>query len=361
MKAYVVENSCLSYNIELLKRKAGDAQIWAVVKGNGYGLGIVPLAQRLAEHGIDHFCVTEVREAELLRENGFDTAQILMLRSVENAEEINRLIDLRAILTVGSPQMAALVNEIAAQRADVAEVHVKIDTGMGRFGFLPEDVEGILRLYREEKHIAISGIYTHFDCAFNNEARTRAEFAAFQETVQKIRAAGYETGTVHCCNSSAFLRFPQMNCDAVRLGSAILGRMPFQTGLRPVGYVEAQIDTVRVLPKGHTTGYGAIWKAKKDTRVAIVPVGWYNGFGVSAQSGVTRARDCIHLILSGLRGLLRRRRLTVQIGGKHCPVVGQIGMLHAAVDVSRVDCKAGDPAVLSVSPLHVKGMKIQYR
>ena len=137
--------------------------------------------------------------------------------------------------------------------------------------------------------------------------------------------------------------------------------MPFQTGLRPVGYVEAQIDTVRVLPKGHTTGYGAIWKAKKDTRVAIVPVGWYNGFGVSAQSGVTRARDCIHLILSGLRGLLRRRRLTVQIGGKHCPVVGQIGMLHAAVDVSRVDCKAGDPAVLSVSPLHVKGMKIQYR
>ena len=217
MKAYVVENSCLSYNIELLKRKAGDAQIWAVVKGNGYGLGIVPLAQRLAEHGIDHFCVTEVREAELLRENGFDTAQILMLRSVENAEEINRLIDLRAILTVGSPEMAALVNEIAAQRADVAEVHVKIDTGMGRFGFLPEDVEGILRLYREEKHIAISGIYTHFDCAFNNEARTRAEFAAFQETVQKIRAAGYRHGAL-----LQFLGFPALSGDALRRGAARL-------------------------------------------------------------------------------------------------------------------------------------------
>ena len=361
MKAYVVENSALSHNIELLKRKAGDTPIWAVVKGNGYGLGIVPLAQRLAEHGIDRFCVTEVRAAELLRENGFEQSQILMLRSAENAEEINRLMDLRAILTVGSPEMAALVNEIAAQRADVAEVHVKIDTGMGRFGFLPEDVEGILRLYREEKHIAISGIYTHFDCAFNNEKRTKAEFSAFMEAVAKIRAAGYETGIVHCCNSAAFLRFPEMRCDGVRLGSAILGRMPFATALHPVGYVETQVDTVRVLPKGHTTGYGAVWKAKRDTRVAIVPVGWYNGFGVSAQSGITRMRDCIHLILSGLRGMLRRTRHWVEIDGKRCPVIGQIGMLHAAVDIGNLECRAGDRAVLQVNPLHVKGMKIQYR
>ena len=92
MKTYVVETANLSHNIELLKRKTGKTQIWAVVKGNGYGLGLVPLAQRLSEHGINHFCVTEVREAELLRENGFDSAQILMLRSAENAEEINRLI-----------------------------------------------------------------------------------------------------------------------------------------------------------------------------------------------------------------------------------------------------------------------------
>ena len=361
MKAYVVENESLSYNIEFLKRKAGDVPIWAVVKGNGYGLGLLPLAQRLAEHGIDRFCITEVREAEQLRENGFDTAQILMLRSAENAEEINRLMDLRVILTVGSTEMADLVDGIAASRADVAEVHVKIDTGMGRFGFLPEQTEEILRLYQEKKHIAISGIYTHFDCAFNNAKRTRSEFALFQQTVEQIRAAGYETGTVHCCNSAAFLRFPEMHCGGVRLGSALLGRMPFHTALRPVGYAETQIDAVRTLPKGHTTGYGAVWKAKRDTRVAIVPVGWYNGFGVGASSGVTRFRDCIHLILKGLRGILLRSRPKVEIAGHRCPVVGQIGMLHVAVDVRRVACKAGDRAVLSINPLHVKGMKIQYR
>lgn len=361
MKTYVVETAALAHNINFLKRKAGNAQIWAVVKGNGYGLGLVPLARHLNDLGINNFCVAEVREAELLRENGFDTAQILMLRSAENAEEINRLIDLHVILTVGSLEMAALVNEIAAQRADVAEVHIKIDTGMGRFGFLPEDVESILSIYREEKHIAVSGIFTHFDCAFNNEKRTRAEFDAFTKTVHAIREAGFETGIVHCCNSYAFLRFPEMHCDAVRLGSAILGRIVFQTPLRPVGYAEAEIDTVRVLPKGHSTGYGAIWTAKKDTKIAIVPIGWYNGFGTHVQSGVTRLHDCASLILSGLRAMLRRRYLTVEINGVSCKVVGQLGMLHAAVDVTGVECKAGDRAVVAISPLFAKGMRIQYR
>ena len=361
MKTYVVETANLSHNIELLKRKTGKAQIWAVVKGNGYGLGLVPLAQRLSEHGINHFCVTEVREAELLRENGFDSAQILMLRSAENAEEINRLIDLQVILTVGSAEMAALVNEIAAQRADVAEVHVKIDTGMGRFGFLPDDVEGILRLYREEKHIAISGIYTHFDCAFNNEKRTRTEFDAFMKTVQAIRAAGFETGMVHCCNSSAFLRFPEMHCDAVRLGSAILGRMAFPTALRPVGYAEAEIDAVRVLPKGHTTGYDAVWTAKKDTKIAIIPIGWYNGFRERCDGGITRFHDCLSLILRGLRGIFFRALPLVEVNGHKCRVVGQIGMLHIAVDVRGIECKPGDRVIVPINPLHVKGMKIQYR
>ena len=81
MKAYVVEKEALSHNIELLQKMANGVPIWAVLKGNGYGIGVLPLARHLAEAGIDHFCVTEVREAELLRENGFEDAAILMLRS----------------------------------------------------------------------------------------------------------------------------------------------------------------------------------------------------------------------------------------------------------------------------------------
>ena len=361
MTTYVVSREILENNIIQLKKQAGSVPIWAVIKGDGYGLGVLPLAEVLSEEGITHFCVTDVKEAEILRDNNFTEEKILMLRSVSDRREINRLLDLRVILTVGSEETAHLVDQIAAERADVAEVHLKIDTGMGRYGFLPEQTEQIIALYGEMKHLAISGIFTHFNCAFNNEKLTRQEFAAFMGVVDAIRAAGQETGTVHCCNSAAFLKYPEMHCDGVRLGSALLGRIAFRTKLHPVGYVETQIDELRTLPKGHTTGYSALWKAKKETRVAIVPIGWYHGFRVSCLPELGRKRDCLRASLSALRQILHRQKATVEIGGKQCPVVGAVGMLHCAVDVSRVDCCCGDKVTVQLNPLHVKGMPTVFR
>lgn len=361
MTTYVVSRAILENNIRQLKTLAGDVPIWAVVKGGGYGLGVLPLAEVLSEEGITRFCVTDISEAEILRDNNFTEEKILMLRSASDRKEINRLLDLKVILTVGSEETARLIDQIAAERADVAEVHLKIDTGMGRYGFLPEETERVVALYGEMKHLAISGIYTHFNCAFNNAALTRQEFAAFMGVVEAIRAAGLETGIVHCCNSAAFLKFPEMHCDGVRLGSALLGRMPFRTKLHPVGYAQTEIDALRTLPKGHTTGYSALWTAKKDTRIAIVPVGWYHGFRVSCQPELGRKRDCLHAALSALKQLLRRKKATVEIGGKLCPVVGAVGMLHCAADVTGVDCKCGDPVIMQISPLHVKGMPVVFR
>lgn len=361
MTTYVVSRETLANNIRQLKKLAGDVPIWAVVKGDGYGLGVLPLAETLSEEGITHFCVTDVMEAVILRENNFTDEKILMLRSVSDRAEINRLLDRKVILTVGSEETARLVDQIAAERADVAEVHLKIDTGMGRYGFLPEETDRVIALYSEMKHLAISGIYTHFNCAFNNEALTRQEFAAFMGVVEAIRAAGQETGDVHCCNSAAFLKYPEMHLDGVRLGSALLGRMPFRTKLHPVGYAQTQVDEIRTLPKGHTTGYSALWKAKKETPIAIVPVGWYHGFRVSCQPELARKRDCLRAALSALKQLLRRRNATVEIGGKQCPVVGAVGMLHCAVDISGVECRRGDPVKMQISPLHVKGMPVVFR
>ncbi|MBQ6431361.1 MAG: alanine racemase [Oscillospiraceae bacterium] len=361
MTTYAVSREMLAGNIRQLKAQAGAVPIWAVVKGDGYGLGVLPLAEVLSEEGITHFCVTDVKEAEILRDNSFTEDKILMLRSVNDRGEINRLLDLKVILTVGSEETARLVDQIAAERADVAEVHLKIDTGMGRYGFLPEQIDRVIALYGEMKHLAISGIFTHFNCAFNNEKLTRQEFAAFMNVVEAIRAAGQETGVVHCCNSAAFLKYPEMHCNGVRLGSALLGRMPFRTKLHPVGCAVTQLDEVRTLPAGHTTGYSALWKAKKDTRIAIIPVGWYHGFRVSCQPELARNRDCLRAALSALKQLLRKKKATVMIAGKQCPVIGAVGMLHCAVDVSGVDCKCGDPATVQISPLHVKGMPVVFR
>lgn len=361
MNTYVVRTELLAHNIEYLKKQANGVPIWAVIKGDGYGLGTLALAEFLAEHGIDRFCVTDAREAELLRENGFADAQILMLRSVTDPAEIGHLLDLRVILTVGSLETARRVEAAAAGRSDIAEVHLKIDTGMGRYGFLPEETEKLISVYREMKHLAVSGIYTHFNCAFADDALTGREYATFRQVIDRLHTEGLETGTVHCCNSSAFLKFPEMHCDGVRLGSALLGRMAFYTKLRPVGHAESQVEELRILPKGHTTGYAAVWKAKKDTKVAIVPVGWYHGLCVTTQPDMTRAVDRLRGLLSAFKRLLRPQRRTVEINGKRCNIIGAIGMLHCAVDVTGINCKLGDRVILQINPLQVKGMKVQFK
>lgn len=361
MNRYVVSCDKLSHNIEELKKLAGDVPIWAVIKGDGYGLGALPLAEVLREHEINHFCVTDVREAELLRENGFDDAQILMLRSVTDREELGRLMDLNVILTVGSSYAAQMVEQAAFDRVDIAQVHLKIDTGMGRYGFSPEDVECITAVYRTMQHIAVCGIYTHFNCAFCDDALTKQEFSAFCGVLEKLHEQGIETGVAHCCNSSAFLKFPEMHLNGVRLGSAILGRMAFQTRLRPVGYVQSQIEELHTVKKGQTTGYGAIWKAKRDTTLAIVPIGWYHGLNVSCREDKSRKRDCLRGILSNLKSILRPSYLTMEVNGKPCRVVGAIGMLHCALDVTDVRCACADTVTAQINPLHIKGMKIQYR
>ena len=361
MKRYLVERELIQNNIQVLQKKAGSAVIWAVLKGNGYGLGLLPMAETCRAAGLDHFAVTEIAEARTLREGGFETEPILMLQPTADADEITALLPLHVIFTISSTEDASVLAGLAAQAGVTAEAHIKIDTGMGRYGFLPEDMDHILGVYREQKNIAVSGVYTHFNCAFGSKKLTHQEFETFRKTVSAIREAGFETGTVHCCNSSAFLRFPEMHCDGVRLGSAILGRVPFHTKLRPVGYAEAHVEELRILPKGHPTGYGAMWTAREDTPVAIVPIGWYNGFRERCDGGITRFRDCLSLILRGLRGIFFRALPLVEVNGHKCRVVGQIGMLHIAVDVRGIECKPGDRVIVPINPLHVKGMKIQYR
>lgn len=361
MSVYVVSRDRLAHNISELKRQAGGVPIWAVVKGDGYGLGLLPLAEVLRENGIDRFCVTELTEAETLRNNGFAEEKILMLRSLTDRETVARLLDLKVILTVGSEAAAQTAENAAAERADVAEVHLKIDTGMGRYGFAVDQIDAIASVYRERKHLAVSGIFTHFDCAFCDDERTRAEFRTFCGVLERLHALGIETGTAHCCNSSAFLKFPEMHLDGVRLGSAILGRMAFPTRLRPVGYAQSQIDDLHPVKKGGTTGYGAVWKAKRDSTLAIVPVGWYHGLLACSKENRSRARDCLRGIFSNLLALVRKERTTVEIHGKTCPIVGLIGMLHCAVDVTDLDCACGDRVILQINPLRVKGLPIQFR
>ena len=358
MNKYVVSREDLAYNLRILQEKASGVPIWAVVKANGYGLGAGAFAKELWDPGIRHFCVTELSEARAIRQTCPEEAQILMLRQVCMAEEIRELLQLGVILTVGSLDAAERISAVATEPA---QIHLKVDVGMGRYGFLFEEVLQMEKIFTDYSNLEVKGIYTHFPCAFCDESTTRSQFAEFNVMVGTLTAKGYDLGTVHCCNSSAFLKFPHMHLGGVRLGSALLGRMAFPTKLRPLGVAESMIEELRHLPEGHSTGYGSIWRAKKGSVLAIVPVGWVHGFRMGSRPDRSRWKDCLRGMLEEFRNLLKRPKTMVQINGRSCPVVGVVGSLHCAVDVTGLNCKIGDKVLLPVNPMYVKNMEVEFR
>ncbi len=360
MSTYVVSKEDLAHNVRILKEKAGTTPIWAVVKADGYGLGVKAFAKALYTLGLRHFCVTEPREAEALLSCGFSDTEILMLRQLSDPTEIRAMWEAGVILTVGSLEAAARIN---ATVDGPVSIHLKIDTGMGRYGFLPSQLSEMIAIFQQGKYIRVKGVFTHFNCAFCDDARTKEQFELFRKTVSALERAGCDTGIVHCCNSAAFLKFPEMHLGGVRLGSALLGRMSFSTALRPLGIVETTVEELHMLPKGHTTGYGAMWKAKRDTVLAIIPVGWCNGLQVSCKEDRSRVIDCLRGGLRELKNLLKRPRAYVYIDRVPCPIVGAIGSLHCAVDVTDVceSCRVGATVKIAVNPMHIKGMEVEFR
>ncbi len=361
MKAYMVDKSALAHNVGLILARAKDAAVWGVVKGDGYGLGCVDMARVLSAYGINRFAVTDVGEVRALREAGFEESPILMMEGTCNRSEINELLDHGAILTIGSREDAQAVNQVAMERATVAEAHLKIDSGMGRYGFLPEEIETVYGLYTDHANIAFTGIYTHFACATDAEA-TQKQFDRFQQVVQELRAAGFETGMVHCCNSTAFFKYEHMHCDGVRIGSALLGRVAFSGshGLKTVGYCQAELEEIRTIPAGHSVGYEAGWVAKRETRIAVLSIGYYNGFGVDRGFDLWRFRDCVRGVARYIKAFIKHKSLYVHVNGSACKVLGHVGMVNMVIDVTDCDCRVGDMARVNINPLLLKGVEIVY-
>ncbi len=362
MKQYIVETDLVRHNLRTLRDKADGVPIWAVLKGNGYGLGVAAFAQFLGAEGITRFCVTELEEARAIRNSGLSEAWILMLQPITDPGVISQLLRLNVIFAISSQDDAIVLNGLASETNTVAEAHLKVDVGMGRYGFFPKEVDAMESIYKYMENIAISGVYAHFPCGNGKEKVMTAQFAQFRYVLDQLEAKGLGVEMAHCCNSPSFLRFDQMHLDGVRLGSALLGRVRARgTGLRPVGYCETKIDELKWLPKGHGTGYGAAWKAKKPTKIGVLPVGWHHGFTVEFGRDTFRIRDCIRGMLSYCKAMVTKKKLYVTINGTKCPVLGHVGMLHTVVDVTDVPCSVGDVATMAINPTVVRGMDVVFR
>jgi alanine racemase len=286
-------------NVKRLRDAVGSAEVWAVVKANGYGHGAVDVGSAALGAGATALCVATVAEGLQLRDE-LGEPRIVVMGPTATSREI-------ALAREAALELVVSEEEIP----DGVRVHLKLDTGMGRWGLaeLPEPTENVV------------GLMSHLASADCDDEFTRLQIERFTEATEPYRHL-----TQHLANSAGALRFADARFDAVRCGVAIYGLSPFGTdpgedGLEPALLWHSQLAQVRQLQPGESTGYGRTFVAKAPTWIGVVPIGYADGF---------------------------RRDLTgteVRVGGEACRVVGTVSMDAFAVELSS-EMPPGTPVTL---------------
>ena len=366
MKAVVINKEDLRHNIEKIKEYAEKnlpddngkkTKIIAVVKANGYGLGIEEYSRYLIDNGINFLAVATIEEALKIRQAGITEkeAKILMLSSTAIKEDIKTLIENDVILTIGSKEAAKAVEKVGQDLDKKIKVHLKIDTGFGRYGFIYSDRDEIIKTLKPLKNIKIEGTFTHFSNSYYDDKYTKTQFDRFINCIETLKMNEIEVGMLHVCNTSAFIKFPQMHLNAVRIGSAFTGRISFKNsmGLRKIGYLKSNVAEIKELPKDFNVGYSNAYKTKRETKVAIIPCGYMDGVNIQTGRDMFRTVDKIRYIVRDIKDALKKQQIFVTINGKKCPILGRIGTYHVTVDITGKDVKIGDEVVFNANIKHI--------
>lgn len=310
------------------------------VKADAYGHGAVPVAKCLEQWGTDCFAVATVPEGIELREAGI-TKPILIL-SMTNPSEFDDLIKYSITPFVGDAEYISLLDE-AGVKAGVKDfqVHLAVDSGMGRVGCLPEAAPELAKLIASSRSLKLGGMSTHFATADGTSVKdmeyAEAQYKAFTGAVEAVRKEGIDPGTVHCANSAACIAHPDWQLDMVRPGIIVYGYYADQItkeylaergislDLKPVMALVSGISVIRPFEKGKSVSYGSTWTSESPTDIAVLPAGYADG-------------------------LLRRYAdtLKVTVNGKLYPVRGRICMDQCMIDLGKdnPDVKRWDRAVI---------------
>ena len=277
-----------------------------------------------------------------------------MLSSTCLKEDVQSLIENNITLTIGSVESAKIANEVANEKNIKIKAHLKIDTGFGRYGFVYTKKDDILKTIKQNSNIEFEGIFTHFSIAFYDDKITKEQFEKFMNVVKFLEENNIKFKLKHACNSSAFVKFPEMHLDAVRVGSAFVGRLSVENkiGVKKIGTLESKVTEVRTLPANFNIGYSNIYLTKKETKVAIIPVGHSDGFNVSSNRYMFRKVDKLRYILNDIKGFFKEQYLKVNINNKNYKLAGRLGMYHSTVIVDN-NVKVGDKAVYEVNPIYI--------
>lgn len=322
----VVDLGALSRNFRLLaERVGGSRSIFPVVKADAYGHGAVAVARRLELDGAARFAVAMTEEGIALRRGGV-AGEILLLSHSDPADlPLFRAYGLTPSI-YDLPQARSLA-EAAGNRAEPLAVHLKIDTGMGRLGVVPDDLPALVELLRRSPGLRIAGIFTNLSSADDpSSAATDRQMKTMKAALETLRGGLPSPLLVHVANSAALMTRPDSWLDAVRPGLALYGVLPSESleeiGLAPVLTLETRVLSVRSVEAGSPLGYGERFVTTRPSRIAVLPIGYHDGLR-RAFSG------CVSVLLRG----------------GEAPIVGAVSMDLTLVDATETGAEPGDRVV----------------
>ena len=314
-----LNNLAANFN-QVKQRVSPTARVMAVVKANAYGHGAVQCAQQLAREGADWFGVALPEEGIELRESGI-TQPILCLAGYWPGQAA-ACIRHGLTTVVYSLGMIEALNQAAANAGVVADVHVKIDTGMGRLGVRFDQLSEFVAALSQFRNVRIDGVMTHLAAADDASCQplTRDQIERFDDAITVFRDHGYRPTHLHLANSAGVYGYRESWGNLVRPGGVlyglwrdVLGLATPSPGLLPVMSLHSRICLLKWVPPGETIGYGCTFEASRRSLIATVPVGYHDGY---------------------MRGLSNRAHVIVR--GMYAPVVGRVSMDLTLIDVTDV-------------------------
>lgn len=315
---------------EIIKKVGNDTRVMPVVKADAYGHGAIEVTKALSEIGTYGFAVATVGEALALRRAGI-TKPLLILDFVF-PNQFETIIRNDIMLTVFQYGIAKSLNEAAIAMGTTAHIHLKVDTGMGRIGYIPNDesVEEIRKISKLS-NIEIDGIFTHFACADSaDKTSMNTQLERFRDFVGKLDALGIDIPVKHVCNSAAIIDMQDNFLNMVRSGIITYGLFPSDEvnkenlNVSPAMEMHSVVINVKTIHKGDTVSYGSTYVAEKPTVIATIPVGYADGYPRQLSN-----------------------KGSVLIHGKRAKIVGRVCMDQFMVDVTDIpDVLIGDNVTL---------------
>lgn len=324
-----VDLEAVAYNVRQIKQIVGpEVEILAVLKADAYGHGALTVARTALNNGASFCGVASVNEAVRLRDGGMD-APILVLGYTPAWLAREALLH-DVTLTLYDADVARVFSRTATDLRRTARVHIKVDTGMGRLGLLPDQVVPFVEEIRDLPGLDLEGVFTHFSVADDEDLDyTRWQLGRFKRVLGSLAEIGVNFRRIHCANSAAILRLPEAHFNMVRLGLAMYGLQPsphvsLPAGFRPALTWKTTIAQVKTLPPGSYVSYGNTYRTETEETVAVIPVGYADGF----RRAPTRWQ-------------------AVLVRGQRAPILGRICMDQTMISVGHVpDVRVGDEVVL---------------